>query len=55
MSREILSENRYMTIKYQFCEEEPQQRFRVLMLRIMNTLAELYGDPENPRKGYRLA
>ena len=50
MSREILSENRYMTIKYQFCEEEPQQRFRVLMLRIMNTLAELYGDPENPEK-----
>jgi hypothetical protein len=50
MSREILSENRYMTIKYQFCEEEPQQRFRIIMLRIMNTLAELYGDPENPGK-----
>ena len=30
-----------MTIKYQFCEEEPRQRFRILMLRIMNTLAEL--------------
>jgi hypothetical protein len=48
MDREILGENRYMTIKYQFCEEEPRQRFRILMLRIMSTLAELYGDPEKP-------
>ena len=37
-----------MNIKYRFCEEEPRLRFRILMLRIMNTLAELYGDPENP-------
>jgi len=50
MSREILGENRYMTIKYQFCEEEPRQRFRILMLSIMSTLAELYGDPEKPDK-----
>lgn len=50
MNREILAENRYVTIKYQFREEEPRQRFRNLMLRIMNTLAELYGDPENPGK-----
>ena len=50
MSREILAENRYMTIKYRFCEEEPQQRFRILMLRIMNTLAKLYGDTENSEK-----
>lgn len=47
-SRGILRENRFMTIKYQFCEEEPRQRFRILMLRIMRTLAELYGDPEKP-------
>lgn len=47
-SRVILSENRFMTIKYQFCEEEPRQRFRILMLRIMSTLAELYGDPKEP-------
>ena len=46
--RLILRENHLMTIKYQFCEEEPRQRFRILMLRIMSTLAELYGDPENP-------
>jgi hypothetical protein len=48
MSREILGENRYMSIKYRFCEEEPRQRFRILMLRIMSTLADLYGDPEKP-------
>ncbi len=49
-SEEVLAENRYMTIKYRFCEEEPRQRFRFLILRIMSTLAELYGDPENPGK-----
>jgi hypothetical protein len=37
-----------MSIKYRFCEEEPRQRFRILMLRIMKILAELYGDPEQP-------
>ncbi len=48
LDREILEMNRYMTIKYQFCEEEPRQRFRILMLRIMETLARLYGDPATP-------
>ena len=47
-SRVILSENRFMTIKYQFCEDKPRQRFRSLMLRIMSTLAEIYSDPDNP-------
>ena len=50
MSRDILAENRYMTIKYQFREEEPRQRFRTLMLRIMNMLAEIHGDPADPEK-----
>jgi DisA bacterial checkpoint controller nucleotide-binding len=49
-AREILAENRYMTIKYQFNEEEPRLRFRTLMLEIMNTLAELHGDPAEPGK-----
>ncbi len=48
MNREILGRNRFMSIKYQFCEEEPRQRFRNLMLRIMSTLARLYGDPADP-------
>jgi hypothetical protein len=47
---EILRENRYMTIKYQFLEYESRQRFRTLTLRIMNTLAEIHGDPEYPNK-----
>ncbi|MBJ6726203.1 putative sensor domain DACNV-containing protein [Geomesophilobacter sediminis] len=50
MTEEILAENRYMTIKYQFLEYESRQRFRNLTLRIMNTLAEIYGDPEDPHK-----
>jgi hypothetical protein len=46
----ILTENRYITVKYQFCDDEPCQRFRTLMQRIMNTFAALLGDPENPEK-----
>ncbi|HBG05789.1 MAG: hypothetical protein A2075_19110 [Geobacteraceae bacterium GWC2_58_44] len=43
MTEEILEENQYMTIKYQFLEYESRQRFRTLTLRIMNTLAEIHG------------
>ncbi|RII31562.1 MAG: hypothetical protein CXR30_01735 [Geobacter sp.] len=50
MGEEISGKNRYMTIKYQFCAEEPRHRFRSIMLRIVNTMAELYGDPEDPDK-----
>jgi hypothetical protein len=50
MTEEILEENRYMTIKYQFLEYESRQRFRTLTLRIMNTLAEIHGDPRHPEK-----
>jgi hypothetical protein len=47
---DILKENRYMTIKYQFMEYESRQRFRTLTLRIMNTLAEIHGDERHPEK-----
>jgi len=50
MTEEILEDNRYMTIKYQFLEYESRQRFRSLTLRIMNTLAEIHGDPLHPEK-----
>lgn len=50
MGEEISGKNRYMTIKYQFCAEEPRHRFRSIMLRIVNTMAELYGDPADPDK-----
>jgi hypothetical protein len=50
MTQEILEENRYMTIKYQFLEYESRQRFRTLTLRIMKTLAETHGDRQYPDK-----
>jgi len=50
MTEEILGDNRYMTIKYQFLENESRQRLRNLTLRIMNTLAEIHGDPLDPEK-----
>ena len=50
LTEEILEDNRYMTIKYQFLEYESRQRFRTLTLRIMNTLAEIHGDPQHPEK-----
>ncbi|HTP64578.1 MAG TPA: diadenylate cyclase [Geobacteraceae bacterium] len=53
LNREILGKNHYLTIKYKFCEEEPRERFRRLMLRIMSVLAALYGDPEDPDRVVR--
>jgi hypothetical protein len=50
MTEEILKENRFMSLKYQFLEHESRQRFRTLTLRIMNTLAEIHGDPHHPDK-----
>jgi len=50
MTAEILKENRYMSIKYQFLEFESRQRFRTLTLKVMNTMAETHGDPADPDK-----
>ncbi len=50
MSRDISVMNRYISLKYRFREEEPRQRFRTLILRIMNTFAELHGESENSAK-----
>ena len=50
LEHDILAENRYMTVKYQFREEESRRRFLTLVLRIMNTFAELLGDPQDPGK-----
>ena len=46
----LCCEDGYMTVKYQFAEEEPRQRFRTLLVRVMNTFAEVSADPENPDK-----
>jgi hypothetical protein len=47
---DLVAENRYISIKYPFREAEPRQRFRTLMLRIMNASAELLGDANVPEK-----
>jgi hypothetical protein len=50
MIPKLVVENRYLSIKYQFRENESRQRFRTLMLRIMNTSAELLRDANDPEK-----
>lgn len=47
---ELCCSNHYMTVKYQFADEEPRVRFRTLMVKIMNTFAEIAADGENPEK-----
>ena len=37
---ELLSDGRYMHVKYAFADEEPRRRILTLMIRIMNQLAE---------------
>lgn len=50
IGRDSSAMSRYISLKYPFRAEEPRQRFRTLMLRIMNTFAELHGDSENSTK-----
>jgi hypothetical protein len=49
-SRDISALKRHISLKYEFCEEEPRQSFRTLILRIMNTFAELHGESGNSEK-----
>ncbi|MFZ2445154.1 MAG: putative sensor domain DACNV-containing protein [Syntrophobacteraceae bacterium] len=46
----FLSENPYIKIKYKFIDEEPARRFRTLIVRMANELAEYYGSPESLEK-----
>jgi hypothetical protein len=55
MGRDISATNRHISLKYRFREEEPRQRFYTLILRIMNTFAELHGESGNSGKSGRLA
>ena len=50
MGRDMSAMDRHISLKYQFREEEPRQRFLSLIVKIMNTFAELHGDPETPAK-----
>jgi len=49
-ARDISATDHYISLKYRFSEEEPRQRFRTLILRIMSTFAELHGESGNPAK-----
>ncbi|MGE0683650.1 MAG: putative sensor domain DACNV-containing protein [Candidatus Binatia bacterium] len=40
---EFCGQNPYLTLKYTFADEEPRQRMRTLTVRLMNALAEAYG------------
>lgn len=40
---EFCGQNPYLTLKYTFADEEPRQRVRTLTVRLMNALAEAYG------------
>ena len=50
MADEVVEENGYLSVKYQFLEFDSRQRFLSLTLRIMNTLAEMHGDAAAPRR-----
>jgi hypothetical protein len=50
MEHDILAENRYLSVKYQFLADEPRERLRTLMLRILNTFAENCGGEGPPGK-----
>jgi hypothetical protein len=47
---QFLGENPYVKFKYRFIDEEPRRRFRTLIVRIANELAESYGSLERKRK-----
>ncbi|NLJ27666.1 putative sensor domain DACNV-containing protein [Desulforhabdus amnigena] len=50
LKEEFLSENLYVKLKYRFVEEEPCKRFRTLIVKIANALAEFYGSLEAPKR-----
>ncbi|HVO68904.1 MAG TPA: hypothetical protein VMT24_02595 [Aggregatilineaceae bacterium] len=47
---ECLAAGKYVTLKYTFVEEEPRQRFRTLIVEVMNALAEAYGQEGDPQR-----
>ena len=49
----VAGDNAYLDIKYRFTAEEPRQRFRTLIVRLMNTLAETHGhSPPGTKVGW---
>jgi hypothetical protein len=50
IKEEFLSENPYVKLKYRFFDEEPRRRFRTLIVKVADALAEFYGSSENPER-----
>lgn len=42
MASELEQENPYMTVRYRFLEEEPRRRYRTLLVKVMQRLAERF-------------
>ncbi len=47
---EFSEPNSYLKFKYRFVSEEPRRRFRTLIVKTANELAESYGSHQNPKK-----
>jgi hypothetical protein len=50
MCRDLSAVTSHISLKYEVLEEQPRHRFRTLLLTIMDTFAELHGEPENSEK-----
>ncbi len=50
LKEQFLSENPYIKFKYRFADEEPCRRFRTVIVKIADALAEFYGSLENPER-----
>ena len=50
LKEEFLSENPYVKLKYRFVDEEACRRFRTLIIKMADALAEFYGPVENPER-----
>jgi hypothetical protein len=47
---EFLTPNPYVKFKYRFVSEEPRRRFRTLIVKIADALAESFGSADNPER-----
>jgi len=47
---QFLAENPYLKLKYRFVDEEPCRRFRTLIVKMANELAEFCGSAETPER-----
>jgi len=50
LKEEFLSENLYVKLKYRFFDEEACRRFRTLIIKMADALAEFYGSVEDPER-----